>query len=83
MTITLYFKPYVTLFKNDKTNNSYSFKSNPSALSQFMGQLASWNNGFLNGNTYTKYDDEGNKISDYYATKEEIEELKEQNELLK
>lgn len=83
MTITLYFKPYITSFKYDKTNNSYSFISNSSALSQFMGQLASWNNGFLNGNTYTKYDDEGNKISDYYATKEEIEKLKEQNELLK
>ena len=75
MTVTMYFKPYISGFKQD-SNGVCSFSTSASALSQFVGQLAMWNNGFLNGNTYAKYDYEGNRFEDYYATKNELKELK-------
>lgn len=83
LTITIYFKPYIQGFKKDVTDNTYSFVVNTCVLSQFVGQLASWNKGFLNGNTYAKYDYNGNIFEDYYATKYELDELKLQIEELK
>ena len=82
MEIILYFKPDISSFKKN-TDNTYSFISNSATLSQFVGQLASWSNGFLNGNMYAKYDMNGKQFDKYYATKEEIEALKAEIEELK